>query len=180
MSLPDTITPYPDTPDLFTSGWSGTDTSHERALRDDASGKTMHRQQEVLRLLDHAQRDGVTVLDIRTQTTMHHGSASAALSNLHQAGKIARLTERRDRCSIYVLPQWVQGRETSPFRVRPVKPKPVPPKPRVAMTDDEREAVDALLTNMRRAGTGSTNPLVYIRRQTGDTLAALIDRLTEA
>ena len=123
----------------------------------------------------------MTVYDLRRPTPPCTTAQPAPrLSNLHAAGKIARLVDRRDNCSIYVLPPYIQGREASPFRVRPSKPKAVPPKPRVKMTEDEREAVEALLTNMRRAGTGASNPLVYIRRQTGDTLAALIDRLTEA
>jgi hypothetical protein len=45
---------------------------------------------------------------------MHHGQASGALSVLHKEGRIARLTERRNRCAVYVLPEYVQGRETSP------------------------------------------------------------------
>jgi hypothetical protein len=43
----------------------------------------------------------------------HHGQASGALSDLHKAGLIARLVERRNRCSVYVLPEHVGGRATA-------------------------------------------------------------------
>jgi hypothetical protein len=36
------------------------------------------------------------------------------LSDLHKAGRIARLTEERNRCKVYVLPEYVNGRETEP------------------------------------------------------------------
>jgi hypothetical protein len=118
-------TPYPEPHgEGFTSGWSGSETSHERAVSEDASGTTHYRQNEVVRLLGRHTRTvkglmggreaGLTVADIREWTGWHHGQASSALSVLHKEGKIARLTERRDRCAVYVLPEYVDGRETAP------------------------------------------------------------------
>ena len=36
--------------------------------------------------------------------------SSAALSRLHKLGQVERFTERRDRCQIYVIPSYVDGR----------------------------------------------------------------------
>lgn len=119
------LTPYPE-PDGQgrTSGWSGSDTSHERAVTEDTDGTTSARQNEVLRLLGRNTRTisgtmggreaGLTVADIRDRTGWHHGQASSALSVLHKEGKIARLQQRRGRCAVYVLPEYVNGRATAP------------------------------------------------------------------
>ena len=99
-----------------TSGWSGSDTSRDRAERSDKDGTTSQRQREVTRYLGAAGSDGMTWRDLSEQTGWHHGTASGALSVLHKEGTIVRLTERRDRCQVYVLPEWVQGRETAQHR----------------------------------------------------------------
>lgn len=111
------ITPYAD----GTSGWSGTDTSRERAKREDRDGTTTRRQRTALRELDIAGYRGRTWRELARQTGMHHGQASAALTHLHRAGKIARLAEKRDRCRVYVLREFIGDRETEPYvpRVQP-------------------------------------------------------------
>lgn len=93
------------------SGWSGTQTSKERAEEADSSGTTSKRQREVLAVVDVHGAYGVTVKDLRESLPLHHGQASGALSNLHKDGRIARLAETRDRCKVYVLPEHVGGRE---------------------------------------------------------------------
>lgn len=98
-----------------TSGWSGSDTSRERAENADRTGKTAKNQTDVLRLIREAGADGLTWRDLARLTGTHHGTASGALSGLHKTGQIARLTERRDRCQIYVLPANVNGRPTSEY-----------------------------------------------------------------
>ena len=55
-------------------------------------------------------------MDVR-DTTLHHGRVSGALSVLHKVGKLARLTETRDKCKVYVLPEYVNGRPTEPHGV---------------------------------------------------------------
>ena len=55
---------------------------------------------------------GVTAKELSAILEIHHGWASAILSNHHKAGKFARLSEERDGFKIYVLPQYVNGRET--------------------------------------------------------------------
>lgn len=95
-----------------TSGFSGSSTSEERARTQDADGTTGKRQVEVLQQLHLTQRLGRTVTELRESTGWHHGQVSAALSNLHKVGLIQRLTERRGKCQVYVLPEYVGGRET--------------------------------------------------------------------
>jgi len=114
-----------DDPNLFdlpvlpyagTSGHSGSAASAERARRDDRDGTTTRRQRQVI---DHLARQavyGATWKDLAAWYRWHHGQASGALSVLHKAGAIVRLVERRDRCHIYVLPNWVDGREVDEYR----------------------------------------------------------------
>lgn len=103
----------PETPYAGTSGWSGSDTSRERAQAEDGDGTTHVRQKRLLTYLAVCGAHGATWKDLSFATSWHHGQASGALSVLHKTGHIARLTERRDRCAVYVLPQFVQGRETA-------------------------------------------------------------------
>lgn len=94
------------------SGWSGTDTSRDRAEDEDASGKTAERQHTVRVLLREAGERGLTYTELGEATGWHHGQSSSALSTLHKAGVIARLLEKRGRCRIYVHPEYVMGRPT--------------------------------------------------------------------
>jgi hypothetical protein len=107
--MSEAITPY-----AGTSGWSGSATSEERAQREDSEGITARRQRQTLDFLAVRQAVGLTVKDLRDVSGWHHGQASSSLSVLHMAGAVARLTERRDRCQVYVLPEFVNGRETVP------------------------------------------------------------------
>jgi len=107
------VLPYPDAVTGMSSGWSGSETSADRAHKEDATGVTAKRQRETIRLLEWKGAEGLTWLQLAQITGMHHGSASGALSTLHKAGRIARLTERRGRSAIYVMPEGVHGRETA-------------------------------------------------------------------
>jgi len=107
------VLPYPDAVTGMSSGWSGSETSADRAHIEDSTGVTAQRQRETVRLVRWKGKEGLTWLQLAQITGMHHGSASGALSRLHRAGQIARLTEKRGRSAIYVLPEHVQGRETS-------------------------------------------------------------------
>ena len=93
-----------------TSGWSGTDTSYERMMNDDHSGRTQARQQQAHSFIATQYRRGVTWKELAAQLLWHHGQASATLTNLHKTGQVVRLTERRNRCRVYVLPQYQDGR----------------------------------------------------------------------
>lgn len=106
FSLP--VTPY-----AGTSGWKGSEASRDRALEDDADGTTSKRQKQTLVALGTAGIRGLTWKDLSEITGWHHGQSSGCLSVLHLESMVARLKERRNRCSIYVLPAFVNGRETS-------------------------------------------------------------------
>lgn len=110
-----------------TSGWSGTDTSRQRAESQDRDGTTGIVQRQVLSLVLSSMARGVTVAEVRLMLPgRHHGSISSALTNLHRAGRIARLAEQRERCKVYVNPMYVGERETEQPKGR--EPK-VPGKP---------------------------------------------------
>jgi len=95
-----------------TSGWSGTHTSQTRAKDADESGLTGVRQRQTLDLLDEADTAGLTWKELAQETGWHHGTASGVLSVLHKTGHVARLTQTRDRCKVYVTPRHTIGRDT--------------------------------------------------------------------
>jgi DNA-binding MarR family transcriptional regulator len=97
------------------SGWSGSDTSKERADNADHSGTTASRQQKTLTMLSILGRRGITARNLSEWTGLHRGTTSGILSNLHKAGRVARLQERRDGCLVYVLPEHVNGREVGQY-----------------------------------------------------------------
>lgn len=66
-------------------------------------------------LLEHREQLGVTWKELAAVEGWGHGSTSRVLSDLHRTGHAARLTEKRDRCAVYVLPVYVGDRETEPF-----------------------------------------------------------------
>lgn len=100
----------PELPYSGTSGHSGTDTSKERALHADRSGKTALRQAQALTLLSQRGLQGLTWKEYSDITGLHHGSASGVLSVLHKSGRIARLNETRNRSKVYVDVRFIQGR----------------------------------------------------------------------
>lgn len=108
----------PLTPYAGTSGWSGSETSLERAVTEDSNGTTKKRQQQVLFYLERYKDRGVTWKELSVITNWHHGSSSGALSVLHKTGLIARLKQTRDRCAIYVLPEYVNQRETAQPKIK--------------------------------------------------------------
>jgi hypothetical protein len=97
------------------TGRSGTGTSAARATARVRSGAAAEQQDAVLELLRRVQRVGVIVKELEKHYGWHHGSASAVLSNLHKVGTLARLENIRDNCKVYVLPEFVDGRETEVF-----------------------------------------------------------------
>lgn len=106
----------PALPYARTSGWSGSETSRERAVREDSDGTTTSRQKMVLAFARERGEQGITYPDVCARFDWHHGQASGALSVLHKEGHLARLNESRDRCAVYVLPANVAGRTTSAYR----------------------------------------------------------------
>lgn len=109
-------TTFPGTfPYAGTSGYAaGSAASESRTRDEDAKGATGRRQRAVLAQLLAAGPRGMTWREVSAALELHHGEASGALSNLHHAGMVARLTERRGRCSVYVAPEHVADRPTEP------------------------------------------------------------------
>lgn len=103
---------FPELPYAGTSGHSGGETSKARALRDDKDGSTSMRQIHTVNRLRAVGSSGQTWKELASRYGWHHGQASGVLSVLHKTGHVARLTEKRQRCFVYVLPEYVDGRET--------------------------------------------------------------------
>lgn len=103
----------PLTPYAGTSGWSGSESSRERAVQEDANGTTQGRQSLTLRIVNGTKTYGITWKELSEETGWHHGQASGVLSVLHKEGLIERLAERRNKCAIYIGLNSVNGRKTS-------------------------------------------------------------------
>jgi hypothetical protein len=118
----------PELPFIGSFPYNGTSgnvkgTASEDARRaDDESGATTKRQLEVIVILRALGPRGATWAEVSNYTGHHHGTVSGALSALHKEKRIARLTERRNRCSIYVMPEYVEDRETQEQGRRPLSP----------------------------------------------------------
>lgn len=97
-----------------TSGWSGSQTSEDRATQADSSGLTGKRQQATIVALEAAGSQGLTWNELGAALNLHHGAASGVLSNLHKVGSVARLDQVRNKSKVYVLPQYVGDRVTEP------------------------------------------------------------------
>jgi hypothetical protein len=111
----------PILPYAGTSGWSGSETSKERAGKADKDGTTFLRQKVTLDYIKYYENYGVTWKELSDLTGWHHGSASGVLSVLHKEGFIVRLKDRRNRCAIYVHPVYLQERETGERTVKTCK-----------------------------------------------------------
>ena len=110
FTQPSPVTPYDGG---TSSGHSGTDTSAARAGRNDTDGTTAHVQDAVMALAAASGVPGLTIRELRqAMPDHHHGTLSGALSVLHKVGNLHRLTERRDRCAVYVHPLHLNGRAT--------------------------------------------------------------------
>ena len=106
----------PLTPYAGTSGWSGSDTSRDRAVSADRSGATARRQSDTLAFLRRMGAIGATWKEIAAEFDWHHGQASGVLSVLHKEDRIKRLSETRLRCKVYVHPDWTVGRACEPYQ----------------------------------------------------------------
>lgn len=92
----------PFVPYAGTAGWSGTDTSENRAMINLRTGKEYNNQQIALYLIKKASISGLTWKELSNETNMHHGTASGVLSVLHKSGAILRGTRVREGCKIYL------------------------------------------------------------------------------
>ena len=108
----------PVLPYAGTSGWSGSETSKQRAVRNDKDGTTGKRQAQTLMMVLVTAYVGITWKELSEITGWHHGTASGVLSVLDKAGRIVRLKETRNGCAVYVSLGWIENR---PITVRKVK-----------------------------------------------------------
>lgn len=156
------------TPYAGTSGWSGSEASRERAEHDDSTGVTANRQAATLAFLDDKGPHGATWRELAAAHRWHHGQASGVLSVLHKAGSVVRLAnERRNRCSVYVLPHYAGARDTAPHGGQRKAAA-------LVLTAEERDAVDRL-----RAEWEGVQPVPVMSVLTDDVAAVLVllDRL---
>lgn len=100
------------------SGHSGSASSKDRQVREDAAGLTKARQQAALDVVAAAAAEGVTSGELENFLRIGHGQASSALSHLHRAGRIRRIKDRRMTQELYVLPEHVGDRKESPYNPR--------------------------------------------------------------
>jgi hypothetical protein len=108
----------PLTPYAGTSGWRGSEASHDRVKADDANGTTSLRQRISLYRVRTQGARGLTWKELGEIENWHAGQSSGSLSVLHKEGFIYRLKEKRNRCSIYVTEEYINGRETSERKVQ--------------------------------------------------------------
>jgi hypothetical protein len=99
-----------------TSGWKGSEASRDRVFIDDANGTTSMRQRVALKRVWDQEFRGLTWKELGEIENIHAGQSSGVLSVLHKAGLIVRLKEKRNRCSVYVAPDYIRGREISLFK----------------------------------------------------------------
>jgi hypothetical protein len=71
-------------------------------------------QADIRDLIDRSMFKGLTVAELRVLLPEHHGHISGALSLLHRDLRIARLSEKREGCKIYVHPDFLDGRKAEP------------------------------------------------------------------
>ena len=100
--------------DGTSSGFSGTDTSEQRAKLRDLTGATSEVQRAIVNSLKLSRLRGRTVGDLDEELAHlgHHGTISGAVSNLHKKELISRLSEKRNHMKVYVMPYNTNGRLT--------------------------------------------------------------------
>ena len=98
-----------------TAGWSGTETSKDRAMYNLRTGKEYNNQQKALALLKDNPA-GLTWKEFSEQTGVHHGTASGVLSVLHKAGAILRSTRIRGGCKIYYSIKYQEVIADEPYK----------------------------------------------------------------
>ena len=111
----------PILPYAGTSGWSGSETSRERAVGNDRSGKTGRNQRRAWWHVQGQGSFGITWKELSDATGWHHGTASGVLSVLDTGNQIVRLKEKRGRCAVYVTPDNVFGRAIAVRKIKTCK-----------------------------------------------------------
>lgn len=110
------MTTQPYVPYAGTAGWSGTDTSQERAMFNLRTGREYNNQQKALHLLKEAGTAGLTWKELSLQTGMHHGTVTGVLAVLYKSGAILRTKQVRSRCRVYADIYWTDELEHVPYK----------------------------------------------------------------
>lgn len=130
-------------------GHSGSETSEEASKR--VTGK---RSQQVHTLVANSKHRGLTVNEVQQALRIGHGSASGALTRLHRAGYIVRLTQKRNGQQVYMAEAFSAGREQSPYRpnvaYRDGYKKPMALESQ--LTPEQHEQVEAFLRSKGATG----------------------------
>lgn len=100
----------------YADGTYGANSTASRDLERDQHASFTDQQSVVLALAYDAGAYGITGHDVQAATGWGDSPKSRAMSNLLRDGKLVRLTEKRDRGSVHVLPEHVGGREVEPYR----------------------------------------------------------------
>lgn len=100
----------------YSDGTYGANADASRDLERDQHATFTDQQAAVLALAYDAGERGITGHDVQVATGWGDSSKSRAMSNLLRDGKLLRLTEKRDRGSIHVLPEHLAGREQEPYQ----------------------------------------------------------------
>jgi hypothetical protein len=101
-----------------TAGWSGTDTSEQRALNNIHSGRELNNQESALFILKNKKTYGATWKELASYTGWHHGTTSGVLSVLHMSGAIVRTYTTRNRCKVYVHQNFKDEVKVEPYKKR--------------------------------------------------------------
>jgi hypothetical protein len=110
------MTTQPYVPYAGTAGWSGTDTSQDRAMFNLRTGREYNNQQKTLHLLKQTGKSGLTGKELSEQTDMHHGTITGVLAVLYKSGAILRTKQVRNRCRVYVDIAFTDTVEHVPYK----------------------------------------------------------------
>lgn len=102
-------------------------------------------------LLEHLEEigsTGATCREVQNFFELDHGAASGALTRLHRAGLVVRLTETRDRQQVYVALMHAGDRETSEYRPNSAYREDRKPMPLERPEPD----LDSIISDLRERG----------------------------
>ena len=108
-----------------TFGHNGTEPSQDAAESERVREVTRESMKEALEVIANTMAYGSTSKELEDFTGRGHGRVSSALTNLHRMGHLVALRERRGNQTVYVAPEYVNGRETRPYRRSVPKPRRV-------------------------------------------------------
>lgn len=128
---------------------AASDTSRERAQREDATGEASERRRRIMAILQAAGPRGMTWREVATTTGLHHGQVSGALSVLHKGRHIIMLRMKRERCHPYIHPQWADKHHADDLIHEPAQTLA---GRRTAATDDVLEALRQFINTGLRLG----------------------------